>query len=140
MGHDVRHDADLEDGDEGCDLEEACGADGVRAVDGREAVGEGRERVAAPVDVPGEVEADAGGDLAEEGELGDLAVLELDVAEAGEGLLISPVEEAEGVVELEGDLGAELALEGREGRGGPGGRTRGEGDGGGDEGKAKEVV
>ena len=90
--HDVRHDADLEDGDEGRDLEEARGADGVRAVDGREAVGEGRERVAAPVDVPGEVEAGAGGDLAEEGELGDLAVLELDVAEAGEGLLVGPVE------------------------------------------------
>ena len=114
--HDVRHDADLEDGDKGRDLEEARGADGVRAVDGLEAVGEGRERVAALVDVPGEVEAGAGGDLAEEGELGDLAVLELDVAEAGKGLLVGPVEEAEGVVELEGDLGAELALEGREGR------------------------
>ena len=57
---------------------------------------------------------------------------ELNVAEAGEGLLVGPVEEAEGVVELEGDLGAELALEGREGRGGPGGRSRGEGGGGGD--------
>ena len=52
---DVRHDADLEDGDEARDLEEARGADGVRAVDGREAIGEGRERVAAPVNVPGEV-------------------------------------------------------------------------------------
>jgi hypothetical protein len=89
--------------------------------------------VAAPVDVPGEVEAGAGGDLAEEGKLGDLAVLELDVAEAVEGLLVGPVEEAEGIVELEGGLGAELALEGREGRGGPGGRSRGEGGGGGDE-------
>ena len=96
--------------------------------------------MAAPVDVPGEVEADVGGDLAEEGELGDLAVLELDVAETGEGLLVGPVKEAEGVVELEGDLGAEIVLEGREGRGGPGGRSRGEGGGGGDEGKAKEVV
>ena len=57
-------------------------ADGVRAVDGREAVGEGREHVAAPVDVLGEVEAGASGDLAEEGELGDPAVIELDVAEA----------------------------------------------------------
>ena len=64
----------------------------------------------APVDVTGEVDAGTGGDLAEEGELGDLAVLELDVAEANEGLLIVPVKEAEGVVELEGDLGAELAL------------------------------
>ena len=58
--------------------------------------------MAAPVDVPGEVEAGAGSDLAEEGELGDLAVLELDVAEAVEGLLVGPVDEAEGVVELEG--------------------------------------
>ena len=48
--------------------------------------------MAAPVDVPGEVEAGAGGDLAEEGELGDLAVLELDVVEAVEGLLVGPVE------------------------------------------------
>jgi len=44
--------------------------------------------VAAPVDVPGEVEAGMGGDLAEEGELGDPAVLELGVAEAVEGLLV----------------------------------------------------
>ena len=58
-------------------------------------------------------------------------MLELDVAEAGKGLLVGPVEEAEGVVELEGNLDAELALEGRAGRGGPGGWSRGEdGDGG----------
>ena len=104
--HDVRHDADLEDGDEGRDLEEARGADGAQAVDGCKAVGEGHKRVAAPVDVPGEVEA----------------VLELDVAEAVKGLLVGLVEETE------------LALEGREGRGGPGGPGQGEGGGGGDKG------
>ena len=54
-----------------------------------------------------------GSDLAEGGELRDTAVLELDVAEAVKGLLVGPVEEAERVVEPEGGLCAELALEGR---------------------------
>ena len=85
--------------------------------------------MASPVDVPGEVEAGTGGDLAEEGELGDegkladLAMLELDIAEAVNGLLVDPAEEAEGVVDPEGGLGAELALKGQ-----------GEGSGGGDKG------
>ena len=52
-------------------------------------------------------------------------VLELDVEEAVEGLLVGPVEEAEEAVEPEGGLGAELALKGREGRGGQDGRGRG---------------
>jgi hypothetical protein len=51
------------------------------------------------------VEAGAGGDLAEEGELADSSVLELDESEAVESLLIGVVEQAERIEEAEGWLG-----------------------------------
>ena len=54
------------------------------------------------------MDAGAGDDLAEEGKLGDAAVLELDVTEALEAGLVSIIEEAERIVESEGLLGSEL--------------------------------
>ena len=54
------------------------------------------------------MDAGAGDDVAEEGKLGDTAVLELDVTEALEASLVGIVEEAERIVESEGLLGSEL--------------------------------
>merc|ERR1719282_37181 len=130
----VLHHAELEEAAERDDLPESGVGDGVGTDDGRDAVREGVERVALRVDAATEVDPRAGGDLAEEGEHADAAVLELDEAEAVEPLLIGVVEHAERVVEAERVLGAELALEGGEGRGRPGRGGRDEGGGGADEG------
>ena len=80
------------------------------------------------------MDAGAGDDVSEEGELGDAPVLDLYVPEAVEPLLVGVVEEAEGIEEAEGRLGAELGLEGVEGRGGLGRGGRGERGGGTDDG------
>ncbi len=45
------------------DLEEAGGGDGVRAIDGGEAVGEASKGVALEIDVPGDVSARAGDEV-----------------------------------------------------------------------------
>ena len=104
----ILHDEKLKKANEKDDLSEAGLGDGVRAGDGGKTIGEGVEGVTGEVDVAGKVDAGAGDDLAEEGKLGDTAVLELDVTEALEAGLIGLVEEAEGVVEAEGLLGTEL--------------------------------
>ena len=104
----VLHDEELEEADEGDDLEEALLGDGVGALDGGEAVGEGVEAVTGAVDGAIEVDAVAGDDLAEEGKLTDAAVLDLDVTEAVEALLVGILEEAEGVEEAKRGLGTEL--------------------------------
>merc|ERR1711933_322699 len=75
---DVLHDAELQGADGEEELEGARRGDGGVAVDGGEAVGEGVEGVAGVVDVAREVDAAAGHDLAQEGEHGDAAVLDLD--------------------------------------------------------------
>ena len=62
---DVDHDADLGEGNEGRVLKEAGDEDGIWVLDDGEAFSEGRKHVAAPQNSPGEVEADAGGNLAE---------------------------------------------------------------------------
>ena len=46
-----------------------------------------------------EAESGAGGDLAQEGELADAAVLQLDEAEAVETLLVGIIEQAKGIEE-----------------------------------------
>ena len=130
----VLHDGDLEEPDEGEDLKRALDGDGVRAVDGGPAVGEGVEGVSRVVDVAREVDTGAGDDVAQEGELGDASVLDLDVTEAVESLLVGAVQKAEGVEESEGGLGSELTLKSPEGCGGLASRYRGEGSGGGGEG------
>ena len=130
----VLHDEELEEANEGDDLEKALLGDGVGALDGGEAVGEGVEAVTGVVDGAIKVDAVAGDDLAEEGKLTDAAVLDLDVTEAVETLLVGILEEAEGVKESERGLGAELRLEGLEGGGGGTLLGRGEGGSAGDEG------
>eukprot|EP00566_Odontella_aurita_P036917 CAMPEP_0113574922 /NCGR_PEP_ID=MMETSP0015_2-20120614/27405_1 /TAXON_ID=2838 /ORGANISM="Odontella" /LENGTH=152 /DNA_ID=CAMNT_0000478091 /DNA_START=353 /DNA_END=808 /DNA_ORIENTATION=+ /assembly_acc=CAM_ASM_000160 len=73
----VLHDEELKEANEGDELEKTGLGDGVVTEDGGEAVGVRFKRVAGVVDVTGEVDAVAGGDLAEEGELTDAAVLHL---------------------------------------------------------------
>ena len=104
----ILHDEKLKKANEKDDLSKAGLGDGVRAGDGGKTIGEGVEGVTGEVDVAGKVDAGAGDDLAEEGKLGDTAVLELDVTKALEAGLISIVEEAEGIIEAEGLLGTEL--------------------------------
>mmetsp|Transcript_9346 Transcript_9346/g.20250 ORF Transcript_9346/g.20250 Transcript_9346/m.20250 type:complete len:240 (+) Transcript_9346:110-829(+) len=129
---DVLHEVRLQESHEDEDLGEALLRNRVGPLDGRPAVAEGVEGVAGVVDVAREVDAGAGDDLAEEGKLGDTAVLELDVTKAVERLLVGVVEEAERIVESKRGLGAKLALESTElGRGLAGG-GRGEGGSGGD--------
>lgn len=106
----ILHDEKLKKANEKDDLSEAGLGDGVRAGDGGKTIGEGVEGVTGEVDVAGKVDASAGDDLAEEGKLGDTAVLELDVTKALEAGLVGIVEEAEGIVEAEGLLGTELLL------------------------------
>ena len=106
----ILHDEKLKKANEKDDLSEAGLGDGVRAGDGGKTIGEGVEGVTGEVDVAGKVDAGAGDDLAEEGKLGDTAVLELDVTKALEAGLVGIVEEAEGIVEAEGLLGTELLL------------------------------
>merc|ERR1719203_296665 len=115
---DVLHDAKLKGTDEGDELEEAGLGDGVRAIDGGPAIGEGIEGVAGVVNVTGKVDSTPGDDLPKEGKHADAAVLDLDVSEAVEPLLIGIVEEAERIEEAERRLDAELALESLKGGGG----------------------
>mmetsp|Transcript_11293 Transcript_11293/g.33820 ORF Transcript_11293/g.33820 Transcript_11293/m.33820 type:complete len:227 (+) Transcript_11293:1114-1794(+) len=136
----VLHDDELEEADEGDDLGNAGGGDGA---EGAEAGRDVRELGARVVDGAREEDAGLGGDLAEDGEHTDAAVLDLDVAEAVELLLVGVREEAEGIPEAEGRLDAELGLEGLEGRragGGRGGDGGREGEGRGREGRNDEEL
>ena len=63
----VLHDEELEEANEGDDLEKALLGDGVGAEDGGDAIGEGVEGVTGVVDGAIEVDAVTGDDLAEEG-------------------------------------------------------------------------
>ena len=74
------HEGAFQHANEGNELHESGGGDGVWSDEGGDAVGEGVEGVAGVVDVAGEVEAATGGNLAEEGQLTDAAVLDLDVS------------------------------------------------------------
>jgi hypothetical protein len=131
----IAHEADLQPADEGNDLSLALERDGVGADEGGDAVGEGVKGVTGIVDVSRKVESSAGHDLAQEGELGNASVLDLDVTEAVEALLGDIAREhAEGVEETERGLGAELVLEGADGRGGLCHGGGGESGGGADEG------
>ena len=108
LAGDVLHDEELEDANEGDNLEEALLGDGVGAVDGGKTVGEGIEGITGGVDAARKVDAVAGDDLAEEGKLTDTAVLDLNVTEAVEALLVGILKEAEGVKETKGGLDTEL--------------------------------
>jgi hypothetical protein len=133
---DVTHEGALKDADEGDDLHDPGGGDVVRADEGGNAVGVAREGVSRVVDVSWEVDASAGGDLAQEGQHRNAAVLDLDVPEAVEALLIRVAELPERVEEPERRLDTELGLEAHaQGRGDLGGLLgRSEGGGGGQDG------
>jgi nucleotide-binding universal stress UspA family protein len=118
---DIAHEGAFQHSNEGNELYESGGGDGVRSDEGGDAIGEGVKGVAGVVDVAGKVESSAGGDLPEEGQLTDAAVLDLHVTEPVEALLSDvAVERAERIVEAERRLGAELVLKGADGHGGLG--------------------
>ena len=125
----VLHHTKLEGANEENNLGKARSGDGIRAIDGGPAVGEGVERVPRVVDVAREVDTGAGDDVSQEGDLGNASVLDLDVTEAVESLLVGAIKQAEGIEEAERGLGSELGLEGVEGRGGLGRGGGGKGSG-----------
>ena len=127
----VLHDGELQETNEGEDLEGTGNGD----LEGSgPALSDGGEAGSGEVNVTGKADSGTGGDLAQEGELADAAVLELDVTEAVEALLVGSVEHTKGIEESERGLGAELVLEGAEAGGGLGDRGGGESGGGADEG------
>ncbi|EJK46847.1 hypothetical protein THAOC_34469 [Thalassiosira oceanica] len=161
----ITHEAALEEANQGDDLNEASGRDGVRADEGGDTVGERVEGVSGVVDVSAKVESATGGDLSKEGKHSDTSVLDLDcekererrenalarekerwivpcnvnpltVTEAVESLLGAvAVQHTKRIVESKRRLGTELILEGVELSGGLAGLGRGKGGGGADEGE-----
>ena len=137
---DVLHDEELEETNKEDELTETGSGDGVGADEGGEAIGVGVEGVAGEVDVSREMEAGAGGDLANEGKHRNAAVLYLDVTKAIEAGLVGVVEKAEGipVAIVEDVRGTDDIIEARGGSrercGGLAGLGRGKGGGGASEG------
>jgi len=131
---DILHDKELKETNKGDNLSESSAGDGVGSRDGGPSVGEGVEGVSGVVNVSGEVDSSAGDDVTQEGELGDTAMLDLDVTETVESLLVGIIEESEGIEESKRRLDTELVLESSEGGGGLAGLGRGESGGAGDEG------
>ena len=131
----IAHEADLQPADEGNDLALALKGDGAGADEGGNAIEIGVEGMSRVVDVSGKVDSGAGHNLAQEGELGDAPMLDLDVTEAVKALLGDVAREhAEGIKESERGLDAELVLEDVDGRGGLGHWGGGEGGGGANDG------
>mmetsp|Transcript_12001 Transcript_12001/g.15642 ORF Transcript_12001/g.15642 Transcript_12001/m.15642 type:complete len:224 (+) Transcript_12001:106-777(+) len=130
----ITHEGALQPSDEGKDLDKSSSGDGVRSEEGGNTVGEGVEGVSGVVDGSRKVESSAGDNLSKEGKLSDTAVLDLDVSEAVESLLVSLIEESEGVEEANRGLDTELTLESVKSSGGLAGLDRGEGSGGGGKG------
>mmetsp|Transcript_20836 Transcript_20836/g.32765 ORF Transcript_20836/g.32765 Transcript_20836/m.32765 type:complete len:219 (-) Transcript_20836:33-689(-) len=126
----IAHEGALQPSNEGDDLNKSRGGDGVGSEEGGNSVGEGVEGISGVINISGKVESSTGHNLAQEGELTDAAVLNLDVTEAVESLLgdISG-EHAEGIEESKRGLGAKFVLEGIDGRGSL--RHRGGSEGGG---------
>ena len=95
----VLHDEKLQQTNEGEDLHAASCGDGIGSEDGGEAVGVGVEGMSGVVDISAEVDSGAGHDLAQEGELTDTAVLDLDESEAVEALLVGVIKESKRIEE-----------------------------------------
>mmetsp|Transcript_25576 Transcript_25576/g.40237 ORF Transcript_25576/g.40237 Transcript_25576/m.40237 type:complete len:257 (+) Transcript_25576:154-924(+) len=130
----VAHERNLQNTNEDEDLLHTLLRDGIVAKDGRQSIGEGAVRISRLVDGSVEVLSVTRHNLAQEGELGDAAVLHLNVTKAVESFLICAVEHAEGIPESEWGLGAEFGFEGVEGSGGLSGLGGSEGGDGADEG------
>jgi len=107
----VLHDKELKKTNEQKDLSSSGSGDGVGSSDGSETVRERVELVSSSVDGSRKVESSTGGDLSEEGKLGNTSVLDLDVSETVEPLLVGIVKESKRIVEAKRRLGSELALE-----------------------------
>ncbi|KAL7523529.1 hypothetical protein ACHAWF_000556, partial [Thalassiosira exigua] len=129
---DVLHESALQESNEQKDLGDPVLRDGVRSVEGGPAVGDGVEGVSRVVDVAREVDAGAGDDVSQEGELRDAPVLDLHVTEVVETGLVGVLEQTEGVEEAKRGLGTELVLESIEGGGDLASPRRSKGSGGGD--------
>eukprot|EP00804_Cyclotella_cryptica_P028180 CCRYP_011040-RA/>CCRYP_011040-RA protein AED:0.21 eAED:0.21 QI:386/-1/0/1/-1/1/1/0/192 len=131
----IAHEGALKDANESNDLDKSSSGDGVGAKESGDTIGERVERVTSIVDGSWEVDASTGHNLSEEGELGDAAMLDLDVTETVEALLGAVTREhSEGIEESKRRLGTKLILESKEGGGCLAGLGRGEGGGAGDEG------
>eukprot|EP01083_Nonionella_stella_P050657 134672_1 len=125
----VLHDGNLQQTNEGEDLDSSLDRDGISTVDGGPAVGVGVEGMSGRVDVSSEVSSGAGEDVTQEGKLGNTSVLDLNVTEAVESLLVGLVQKSKGIEESDRGLGTKLSLEGIEGGGGLAGHSRGKGGG-----------
>ena len=101
-------DGELEEANEEEDLGEAGEGD---LVQGAEAGGDVLEADAELLgEVAGEAKAGGGPEVAEEGKLGNTAVLELDVTETVEALLVGVLQKAERIIEAEGLLDTDCVL------------------------------
>lgn len=116
---DILHDSKLEESNEGNDLSESSGRDGIRSEKGGGTIGEGVESVSGKVDGSRKVDSGTGDELANESQHTDASVLEFDVSETVELFLVTILNESQRIVESKGLLGSKLVLEGVE-RGGGG--------------------
>eukprot|EP00525_Craspedostauros_australis_P008678 CAMPEP_0198108092 /NCGR_PEP_ID=MMETSP1442-20131203/180_1 /TAXON_ID= /ORGANISM="Craspedostauros australis, Strain CCMP3328" /LENGTH=218 /DNA_ID=CAMNT_0043763293 /DNA_START=144 /DNA_END=800 /DNA_ORIENTATION=- len=128
---DVLHDEDLEESDEGEELEEAGSWDGA---EGAESGWDIRELGSVQGDGSWETDSGLLDEVSDDGEHGDTSVLDLDETEALEVGLVAIGDKAEWVEESEWSLGTELLLEGLDGGGASDLLGWGESSGGGDEG------
>jgi len=118
----VTHDGNLQDTDEGNDLDQTGGGDGVGADDGSNTVGVRCEGVTRVVNGSWKVDSSAGDDLSQEGKHADTSVLDLDVSEAVESVLIGSVQQTKGIPKTKRGLDTKDFIEVRHGdRGGLGG-------------------
>ena len=131
---DVLHDTELEDSDEGEDLDGTERRHSVRSGDGGPSVRDGLEGLSILADGTIEVDTVSGDNLSEEGKHGDTSVLDLNVSETVEFLLVTVFDESERIEVSKRWLGTEDILESGKAGGGLGLLDRGEGAGGGDEG------
>jgi hypothetical protein len=94
---DALHEGAFKDSNEGDDLHNSGGGDGIGAPDGGNSVGVASERVARVVNVSWKVDSGAGHNLAKEGKLADTSVLDFDVTKAVESFLGFSTELSEGI-------------------------------------------
>ena len=113
----ILHDAGLQETNEEEDLGESILGNGIGPINSRPSIAERAELMSGVVDGAREVDAGAGDNVAQEGEHGHAAVLDLDVAKAVESSLVGIVKQTKWVEEAKGGLGSKLGLEGAHGRG-----------------------
>ena len=104
---DVLHHAKLEESDEGDQLSNSSGRDGI---DGGESVRDGCKAGAMVVNVSWESDSGFGNEVADNGKHGDTSVLELDVSETVELRLVTIGNEAERIEETKRGLGSKFTI------------------------------